>query len=269
MFLTSNRDATVAVWVDTTLRAVYIAAPVLTVQSLDPAGGVNITGVPTDNLGDSDGTTEFTRLYLPGTNVTLTAPLIATNGQVFVQWLRDGLPLTTNLTADFTITANTTLRAIYGDPPLLTVQSVNPAVVDITVAPPDNGGGTDGTTEFTRSYYPGTNVTLTALALATNGNFFSEWRQDGLFLTSNLAAVISISGDTTLSAIYVSAPVLTVRSLDPASGVDVTGVSVDNLGQGDGTTEFTRLYVPGTNVTLTVPQIATNGQIFARWLRDG
>ncbi len=60
---------------------------VLTVASTGPASGVNITISPNDVSGLSNGTTQFTRTYNPGTTVTLTAPSTV-NGNNFQKWLR-------------------------------------------------------------------------------------------------------------------------------------------------------------------------------------
>lgn len=62
--------------------------------------------------------------------------------------------------------------------------------------------------------------------------------------------------------------VLTVASSNPASGVSITVSPNDVSGSGDGTTQFTRAYNPGTSVTLTAPA-SVNGNNFRAWRRDG
>ena len=268
--LTTNRTANIAITADTTMTAEYVAPPVLTVRSQNPASGVNITGVTVDNSGLSDGVTAFARIYFPGSNVTLTAEYVETNGNVFVQWLQDGAPLTTGRTANITIFADTTLTAVYRPPPVITVASINPGSgLSITNVTRDNQGNSDGITIFTRVYFPGSNVTMTAPFIAPDGNYFGRWLQDGSFLTSNRTASIIVADDTALTAEYQVAPVLTVNSINPSAGVNISGVSVDNLGNADGITVFSRVYFSGSNITVTAEYAATNGYVFSQWLRNG
>ena len=62
--------------------------------------------------------------------------------------------------------------------------------------------------------------------------------------------------------------VLTVTSLNPASGVGINVSPNDISGLGNGTTQFTRTYNPITSVTLFAP-LTFNGNTFQKWLRDG
>src|SRR4026209_2951079 len=54
-----------------------LTTPTLTVASLGPNSGVNITVSPNDKGGQGNGTTQFTRLYDFSTLVNLTAPATA------------------------------------------------------------------------------------------------------------------------------------------------------------------------------------------------
>lgn len=62
---------------------------------------------------------------------------------------------------------------------------------------------------------------------------------------------------------------LEVRSTAPASGVPAIVGAADMLGQGDGSTPFTRYYNDGESVPLAVPPVAASGNLFQHWLRDG
>ena len=62
--------------------------------------------------------------------------------------------------------------------------------------------------------------------------------------------------------------VLTVASQNPPSGVSITVSPNDVSGSGNGVTQFTRAYNPGTTVSLTAPS-TVNGNNFHRWLRNG
>jgi hypothetical protein len=74
-------------------------------------------------------------------------------------------------------------------------------------------------------------------------------------------ANFTITGGTSTS-------VLTVASLNPASGVAITVSPNDNSGNGNGATQFTRTYNTNTVVSLTAPATAS-GNNFQKWQRDG
>ncbi len=84
----------------------------LTVASSNPNSGVPIMISPSDNNGQSNGITQFTRAYNNNTAVVLTAPL-AVDGNSFKEWLRNDAYWTNTLTADVTMNANCILTAVY------------------------------------------------------------------------------------------------------------------------------------------------------------
>lgn len=151
---------------------------------------------------------------------------------------------------------------------VLTVASANPSSgVNITVSPNDISGSGNGTTQFTRTYNPGTMVTLTAPA-TMNGFNFRVWKRDGQDWTGNVSTTIEARDNHTMTAVYSSAPVLTVTSSNPDSGVNITVTPNDNDGAGNGTTPFTRTYAEFTGVNLNAP--ATVGSsTFWKWQVDG
>lgn len=61
---------------------------------------------------------------------------------------------------------------------------------------------------------------------------------------------------------------LAVASVNPSSGVNITVTPNDAGGQGNGTTQFVRGYLPNTNVSLTAPATSAGGS-FVKWQRDG
>jgi hypothetical protein len=175
----------------------------LTVNSVNPATGMAITVTPADNNGATNGTTSFTRTYNSGASVTLTAP--ATSGSnAFSSW--SGCTSATTVTCNVTLSANTTVTATYVTPYTLTVNSTNPASgVAITVSPADNNNATNGTTSFTRTYYGGTSVTLTAPA--TSGtNTFSSWT--GCSTAATVTCSVTVSANTTVTAAYTTPAVI-------------------------------------------------------------
>jgi hypothetical protein len=89
-------------------------------------------------------------------------------------------------------------------------------------------------------------------------------------------SLIYISGSENYSQLVLAhgsvapgtAVTLTVASSNPSSGVSITVSPVDNSGNGNGTTQFTRAYNQNTAVMLTAPATAA-GNSFQRWQKDG
>ncbi len=90
---------------DTSLHA-------LTVASRNPDSGVAVTVSPADQNGQADGTTQFTRDFPKGTEVTLTAEQTV-GANRFKQWLRNGVSIGTDPTVTVTMDYDRTLRAVY------------------------------------------------------------------------------------------------------------------------------------------------------------
>jgi len=150
-----------------------LPSSVLTVNSSNPVSGAEITVVPTDNSGQGNGSTLFTRTYGLGTVVVLTANGTA-GGNVFSSWAGcdsvSGLQCTVAITGAKSVTAYYQPRTWQ-----LSVNSFNPASgVAVTVSPLDNNSQASGSTKFMRTYNPSTPVTLTAPATA-GGNPFASW----------------------------------------------------------------------------------------------
>src|ERR1700722_11836351 len=145
---------------DKTVIAKYSPAYVLTVASSGPASGIAIGVSPADRNGASKGATKFTRSYLSGTAVTLTAPA-KSGAAVFVGW--SGCKNSSSVSCKVLLAAKTTAPAKYAPADGLTVDSSNPeSGVAVGVSPADRNGKTAGTTKFTRTYLSGADVTHTA-----------------------------------------------------------------------------------------------------------
>jgi hypothetical protein len=84
----------------------------LTVASRDPDSGVTVTVSPVDNNGQAGSTTQFTRVYYKGTEVTLSAKQSVGSNE-FKQWLANGVPVSTEPTVTVTMDYDRTLRAVY------------------------------------------------------------------------------------------------------------------------------------------------------------
>jgi subtilisin family serine protease len=211
----------------------------LTVASVNPTSGVNITVSPNDNSGFGNGTTEFTRTYYNSTVVNLTAPATA-SGNNFVKWQRDGADWATTTVTSITIDGNSTMTAVYVTPHTLTVASSNPASgVSITVTPNDNSNLSSGTTQFTRTYNEGVIVNLTAPSTA--GNVFQKWQRDGVDFSTNPATSVTIDADRTMTAVYVNRVQFSASqfSLSESDGVAIVTVTREGLTTNSASVEYT------------------------------
>jgi hypothetical protein len=101
-----------ALGVSVSFAAKPVKSYTLTVASVNPSSGVDIAVSPADKNGAGNGTTQFTRTYNSGTAVTLTAPATA-SGNTFSKWQKDGVDAGTAAAITVTITANTTMTAVY------------------------------------------------------------------------------------------------------------------------------------------------------------
>lgn len=105
---------------------------VLTVNSSNPSSGVAISVSPQDMNGAANGTTGFTRSYMAGTSVTLTAPATA-DGHAFSSWT--GCTSFSAVSCTVAMSANTTVTAGYeAAPPSTPTVSVTPSATSITTA---------------------------------------------------------------------------------------------------------------------------------------
>ena len=111
------------------MAAVYVPPRTLTVSSTNPSSGVSITVSPNDNGGFGSGTTQFSRTYNNNTNVSLTAPGVA-SGNNFQKWQRNGVDWAFGPTTSVVMTDNYTMTAVYAPapPPINVALAANGAV---------------------------------------------------------------------------------------------------------------------------------------------
>ena len=103
---------TLAFGISMSFAAKPITYYTLTVASINPTSGVAITVSPLDKNGAGNGTTQFTRSYASGTTVTLTAPATSSGGN-FSKWQKNGADYATTQTTSLTISAATTMTAVF------------------------------------------------------------------------------------------------------------------------------------------------------------
>jgi len=182
-----------------------VLAYTLTVQS-SPGTLANVTVSPGDNNGNSNGYTNFTRNYKPGTPVAITAPS-SLNGGAFIKWTVDG---TTNTSRAINVTMNGshTVVAVFGTPTVttytLTVQSSGLSGVYLRVNPTDQTGMGNGTTNFTRAYVA--NKSVTVIAPSKSGEkYFDKWIVAGADSVSPTLTV-TMNKNITAVAYYTNIP---------------------------------------------------------------
>lgn len=161
----------------------------LTIDSTGPASGIAMTVSPADNNNISSGSTPFSLTYDQGATVVLTAPS-NTGSSAFVSWT--GCTAVNAETCTVTLGADTTVIAAYTPGYTLTVNSSGAGNVPLTASPNDINGSYGGSTPFSLTYKPGTQVTVTAPlesdTISAFGDSLTEGSGGGTPYTSFLAA---------------------------------------------------------------------------------
>jgi hypothetical protein len=106
--------------------ALRLSPPVqrtLTVTS-SPASGVLIGISLADFNGAANGVTDFTRSYLTGSTLMLTAPASATGGS-FLKWRKNGADFSSNASTSILIDGDHTFTAVYSNSPAAAELLVN------------------------------------------------------------------------------------------------------------------------------------------------
>ncbi|MCX7044002.1 MAG: M4 family metallopeptidase [Candidatus Sumerlaeota bacterium] len=267
--------------VDNVLTACVAVAiiPPLTVNAIDPDFSpiiVPVTVTPEDITSQTNGLTQFERIYFGRTMITLDPAPITIDGYVFVAWMTnyDDTQLDTQRIQSFILMRPTVMTAIYRlAPRTLTVNSLNPSSgASIGIDPADRFGYGSDRTPFARSYEYGTRVTVTAPSDIIDSRVFFKWQLNGLEFAGNTQTAIklAITDDMTLTAFFQPAThTLTLMPLPADAAPFITVNPFDKLGFDSGVAPFNRVYNHGTMVTMTTPDALPPGRIFTKWLRDG
>lgn len=230
-----------------------------------PISGISV-GAPPDQNGDGPGTTTFVRFYDPDFHVPLSQPAQVTQGGVRYlynhrEMNHSGVPTTAPIVMD----ADKTATLVYVPGYVLTVQSSPPAVL-IKVWTKDYYNRNDGTTQFTRTHKTGVTASLTA-PVTTGTKAFDRWEKNGVPVGTARTINVPMSADTTVKAVYKDAFTLTFTAGN-ATAVPITVYQADVNALKNGTTDFTRLYLTGSSVSFTAPQVVGT-KYFARWEKNG
>jgi hypothetical protein len=251
----------------------------LTVDSANPASGVVIAAVPTDNNLKTGGTTSFTLTYNAGVAVTLSANAFS-GSNPFSSW--SGCTSATNETCNVTLNGNTTVTANFSTPakvtPTVTVSpatgsiaSTQPLPVTVTVAggsgnPTPTGSVTlaSGAYSSAAATLAGGSATITipanSLAAGTD-TLTATYTPD----TAGSATYLGATGTGSVTVTASSTYTLTVDSAAPSSGIGITASPADNSSKSSGSTPFPLTYNSGTLVTLSAPLSIAGGYSFVSW----
>jgi subtilisin family serine protease len=208
----------------------------LTVASSNPTSGVSITVSPNDKNNQGSASTQFTRTYYSNTSVTLTASSTA-GGNNFSSW--SGCDSASGTTCNVTMSTDKTVTAVY-------------VASSWTFCANENQFCSFTGTKLVR-YGAGTsfNFQTATNGIACNNATFG----DPIFGTVKHCDYMDVTAST---------HILTVASSNPSSGVSINVSPNDSNGQGNGATQFTRIYANNPAVTLTAPS-AVAGNNFSAW----
>lgn len=111
---TTNMSRTITVTVNSDMEVDAVFAPhLLRVRSSGGGDNIAITVFPNDYFGDGSDVTAFDLYYDDNVLVTLTAPATADNGNVFQNWLVDGVNVGTNTTMSVVMNGDHLVTAVY------------------------------------------------------------------------------------------------------------------------------------------------------------
>lgn len=215
----------------------------LTINSANPASGVAITVSPADVKSLGNGTTPFSRTYLPAASVTLTAPASA-GSNLFSSWSgctsTSGTSCTVSMTAAKTVTANYVVSTY---PLTVALAGIGSGSVTPSVGTLIWTGKTG-----TASYDPGTSVVLTAAA--GPGSVFTSW--SGCTSSSGATCTVSMTAAKNVTATFNGVKILL---LDNSLGE--MGQALDKIGY-----SYTRL----TAATLATATLSSYDIIMTAWM---
>jgi hypothetical protein len=244
---TNSVSVTTPALIAPTVTATPSASTITTQQALpvtvSVSGGVG-NPTPTGSVTLTSGSYTSAAATLSGGEAAINVPagsLAMGADTLTVTYTPDTASSSTYTTGKGTNSVTVTPPPAY----VLTVNSVAPSSgVSITVSPADNNNATSGTTSFTRTYYAGTSVTLTAPSSSGSYSFVS-WTG----CTSNPSAMVcdvTVNGNMAVTANY-NQPTVTSIAVTPTAAI--IGIQAQFVATVNGTGS----YSSGVTWALTCP----------------
>ncbi len=238
-------------WVDFTGVSTGSLTRILTIDSTNPASGVNMTVLPADKSGNTDGSTQLIRIYNNNTDVTVTAPANA-GGNTFTSWTGCD-SVTGTYTCNIKMDSNETVTVNYGTPASATV-SISATPIDINKGDSSN---------ITFSYQNATNCTITSYGLPLSYPDDSDTFPVSPVVSTTYEIVCSPAGTNSHANVV-------VNILDQEFDIKVVksgqGVVVSNpvgINCGEGCSSQSAKFEEDTEITLTATP--STGRIFIGW----
>lgn len=232
---------------------------VLTVNSTNPSNGISIGVAQPDANGASNGSTSFTRTYMPGASVTLTAPAAA-GGNAFSSWT--GCTSSSTVICKVTVGANTTVTAVYATSALITPM--------VTVTPSATGITTAQTLTVTAVVSGGSgHPTPTGSVTLTSGSFTSAATTlttgsatiaipNGALATGTDTLTVTYTPETASSGTYASATGTASVTVASATGTLAFSAPIYYVSQSGGTVTLTVNRTGGSNGAVSVNYTSGN-----------
>lgn len=233
--VSTSASYTFSVTEDTSLTAVFEAD----IPAPTPTYRISVSAM-------TGGTVSGGGTYQSGASVTVTAT--PSNNYQFVEWRESGNQVSTSANYTFSATTNRTLMAVFE-------RTETPPTPSYTVnvsADPAASGSVSGGGSFQRG------ASATISATPNDGYRFVCWRENGEAVSFNSSYTFSVSGNTTLTAVFEAntpTPSTSYRvsvQASPAEGGAVTGGETYQSGD-----------------TVTIAATPNSGYQFKEWQLDG
>ncbi|MGA2890811.1 MAG: hypothetical protein ABSE51_22545 [Terracidiphilus sp.] len=214
----------------------------LTVNSTNPVSGVSIGVSQPDITGATTGSTSFARAYAAGASVTLTAPASA-GGNSFSSWT--GCTSSNRASCKVTLSANTTVTAVYMTALITPTVTVTPSPASITTTQAltvtvNASGGSDNPTPSGSVVLTSGSYTSAATTLTSGGATITI--PAGSLGTGTDALTATYTPDSSSSATYSSATgTASVIVATNSSGI-IGDCGMDENGAGTGQVDYVEVY---------------------------
>ena len=222
---------------------------VLQVNSNNPGSGVRVFLGQTDNNGNGDGDTPFSRQFTNTITVTLVASA-SSGGNSFLKWQKDGADFSTNANASVLMDASHTMTALYSTP----AQTGSTYTIRVT-AFPDVGGAVTGNNTYAA------NASATIQATAAPGYTFLNWTKN----VSGQAGGTTFAVSPQVPFTVTSSLALVANFTQDANNNYTVSTTAQPLGGGNATGAGS--YSPSSNVNLSAQP--ASGYVFDYWTENG